>query len=221
MKKFSVLFICIVGFLSFQNCSSVKVLDSWKSDSVSNVKQNNFLVVARTDNKQARVAFENEIVNEMLSKGYKATASFTKFPSMNPDEKMTEAKQKQIKQLLENEGFDGVVLTVLKDLKEETRLVEEGGYYAGGNYFGYYPRYYGRFYNYFSHPMAMSTLGNYVPASTTEYTSKVYVVETTVYDLKATGENQLIAVVTSKIDNPESVSTTAKDYVSKITKSLQ
>jgi hypothetical protein len=67
----------------------------------------------------------------------------------------------------------------------------------------------------------MSTLGNYVEPTTTTSTSKIYVVETTVYDLDKTGEEQLVAVVTSKLDNPESASEIARDYVNKITKSLK
>ena len=220
MKKVTTLLICFIALLSFQNCSSVKVLDSWKSDNVSDVKNRNFLVVARSNNKQARLAFENEIVKQMTSKGYNATASYSKFGDMKPNEKQSEANQAKIKKLLDNEGFDGVVLTVMKDYQEETRLEREGGYYEGGNYYGYYPRYYGGFYRYYRHPMSMTTLGNYVPETITERTSKIYILETTVYDLKADDDNQLIAIVTSKIDNPESASEAASSYVKKVAASL-
>jgi hypothetical protein len=69
--------------------------------------------------------------------------------------------------------------------------------------------------------MAYPTIGNYVEQTTTTSTSKLYIVETTVYDLEKEGENQLVAVVTSQIDNPESAGATAKDYVKKITQSLK
>ena len=42
--------------LTFYNCSSVKVLDAWKSDEIEDIKSNNFLFVARTNNSQARIA---------------------------------------------------------------------------------------------------------------------------------------------------------------------
>ncbi|BAO75690.1 hypothetical protein [Winogradskyella sp. PG-2] len=220
MKKSIYLLICFISILAFQSCSSVKVLDSWKSEEVSDVKSRNFLVVARSENKQARLTFENEIVKQMQSKGYSATASYSKFGDMKPNEKPSESNKGKIKKLLEAEGFDGVVLTVMKDYQEETRLERNGGYYEGGNYYGYYPRYYGGFYTYYRHPMSMTTLGNYVPETITERTSKVYILETTVYDLKAEDDKQLVAIVTSKIDNPESASEAASAYVKKVAASL-
>lgn len=219
--KNKVLLLCsLVLFISLQNCSSVKVLDSWKSDDVSSVKDNNFLVIARTSNKQGRIAFENEIANNMTASGYKATASFRKFGTMNPDRELTEEESQQFLDLIKNEGFNAIVLTVLKDYQEETRTTQEGGYYVGGNYWNYYPRYYGGFRGYYYHPMAMSTIGTYVEPRTVTSTSKIYIVETTVYDLEKPKENQLVAVVTSKLDNPSGAENTAKDYVKKITKSL-
>lgn len=221
MKKISILLVLFIFGLMFQNCSTVKVLDSWKSDKVSTIKGNNFLVVARTDNSQARIAFESEIAKQMEAKGFKATPSFSKFGDLKPNAQPSEESQERLKQLLNAEGFDGVVLTVMKDYQEETRIEKDGGYYAGGNYYGYYPRYYGAFYGYYAHPMSMTTLGNYVPETTTTRISKIYILETTVYNLKETGEKQLVAVVTSKVDNPESAGTTASEYVKKITASLQ
>ena len=216
MKKTLPLLLCIISVLVLQNCSSVKVLDSWKSDTVSDVKSRNFLVVARSSNKQARLAFENEIVKQMTSKGYKATASYAKFGDMNPNEEPSESNKGKIKKILEAEGFDGVVLTVMKDYQEETRVQKEGGYYEGGNYYGFYPRYYGGFYTYYRHPMSMRTLGNYIPETMATTTSKLYVLETTVYDLKAPEDKQLVAIVTSKIDNPDSASEAASEYVKKV-----
>ncbi len=83
MNKFTFSFLCLGLTLLFSSCSSVKVLDSWKSDRIPEVKDNNFLIVARANNMQARIAFENEIVRQMESNGYQATASFAKFENMN------------------------------------------------------------------------------------------------------------------------------------------
>jgi len=222
MKVFTTLLCTLLICISIQNCSSVKVLDSWKKNNdVSKIKENSFLVVARTDNQQARIAFENEIVKQMNENGFKATASFAKFGSIKPNAPKTEEGQKQLQEILKAEGFDGVVLTVMKDYQESTRVQQDGGYYAGGNYYGYYPRYYGGFYGYYYNPVSYHTIGNYVPQTTTTSTSRLYVLETTIYNLKESGENQLIAVVTSQLDNPKSASTIASEYVKKITASLK
>ncbi len=224
MKKISAFLIICGIVITFQNCSSVKVMDSWKSDAIASLKDNNFLVVARTENKQARIAFETEIVKQMTAKGYTATPSFEKFPKLDPNKKMTEERSNEIKNMLEAEGFNGVVLTILKDYQEETRIENSGGYYSGGNYYGYYPRYYGGFYGYYYNAAAYNsfrTLGNYVEETSTEYTAKIYIVETTIYDLEAEGEDQLKAIVTSKLDNPQNDGETAKDYVKKVANSLK
>lgn len=221
MKNIQNLFTLLFIVSTCYTCSSVKVLDSWKSDSIGDIKSNSFLVVARTTNTQARVAFENEIVRQMTEKGYNATSSLAKFGDWKPNDVKENDDPSKLKQILKNEGFNGVVLTVVKDFKEETRFQEEGGYYAGGNYYGYYPRYYGGFYGYFYNPMSYRTLGNYVPATTTTTTSRLYVLETTVYNLKETGENQLVAVVTSELDNPQSAAGIASEYVKKIAASLK
>jgi len=220
MKKSIYLILSLTVILILNACSSVKVRDSWKADNVNTIKDKNIIVIARTDKQQARIAFENEIVNQLRERGMKATASFTKFPKLNPDQKITEEKSKMIITILKNEGFNAVVLTVIKDVQDVSKTVTDGGYYAGGNYYGYYPRYYGGFHGYYYNSMSYSTLGNYVPETTTTYTSKNYVLETVVYNLDETGEKQLVAVVTSKIEDPKNASKTAKQYVKAITKSF-
>jgi hypothetical protein len=221
MKNITLALLSVILITSFISCSSVKVLDSWKSDNVANLKNNNFLVIARTDDQQARIAFENEIVKQMTEDGYNAVASFSKFGDMKPNEKVSEDDKKKFQTLLKSENIDGIVLSVIKDFREETRVIKDGGYYAGGNFSSYYPGYYGLFNTYFYNPMSYSSLGVYVPETTTTVSSKIYILETTVYDLKASGKNQLVAVITSQIENPEKASETAKQYVKKIANSLK
>jgi hypothetical protein len=221
MNKFTISFLCLGLTLLFSSCSSVKVLDSWKSDRIPEVKDNNFLIVARANNPQARIAFENEIVRQMKSNGYQATASFAKFENMKLSNPESEASKEALKKVLKQEGFDAVILTVMKDYQEETRLDKQGGYYAGGSFYGYYPRYYGGFYPYFYNPMSFHTPGNYIEESYTVSTSKLYILETTIYNLDETGEKQLVAVITSQIDNPQTASGAAKAYVKEIAKKLK
>ena len=220
MKNSVKLILSLTLILLFSGCSSVEVLNSWKADSADSVKDNNFIVIARTANTQGRIAFENEIVKQLTAKGMKATASFTKFPKLNPDQEVSEEKKAEIVKILEQEGFNAVVLTVIKDVQEVTQTTQDGGGYAGGNYYGYYPRYYGGFNRYYYHPMSYSTLGVYEPTTYTTSTSKNYILETVIYDLEQTDEKQLVAVVTSKIEDPENASSAAGQYVKAITKSF-
>lgn len=221
MKKSVYLILSLTLLLFLSGCSSVQVLSSWKADDLSAIKDNNFLVIARTANTQARIAFENEIVKQLSEKGMKATASYTKFPTLNPDEKVTEAKTAEMIATIEKAGFNAVVLTVLKQVENVTQTNQQGGYYAGGNVYGVYPRYYGGFNGYYNNPMSYSTYGNYVPASYTTTTTHNYVLETVIYDLDAAADKQLVVVVTSKIEDPDNASSAAADYVKAIVKSFE
>ncbi|MCF6307661.1 MAG: hypothetical protein L3J09_06875 [Flavobacteriaceae bacterium] len=214
----------LIGFaLLMSSCSSVKVLDTWKGDNLATIKENNILVIARTDNKIARIAFEEAIANDLRKAGYKATESYLKFSNYNPDEKQDKGK---IKALLEKEGFNGVVVTVVKDYSEAVVTEESGGYYAGASYGGYggngyYPGYYGGFYGYYHNPMAYSSYGNYVPSSTTTRVLKTYILETLIYNLDEPQDKQLVALVTSSSVDPSGVMKVAKTYSEKVLNSLK
>ena len=220
MKKTIYTLLVIMNLVLLSSCSSAKVLNSWKADNIADVRDNNILVIARTDNMSARIAFENEIVKELTARGIKATASFEKFPKLNPDKEITEEDQKKIKTMLLEDGFDGVVLTVVKDEQELTKTVTDGGYYAGSTYYGFYPRYYNGFYGYYRNPMSYSTFGNYVEQTTQTYTAKNFILETVIYNLDEPEDKQLVAVVTSKLEEPDNAATTAKQYVKAISKSF-
>ena len=133
---------------------------------------------------------------------------------------MTEDRQEEIKSMIKSKGFNGVVLTVIKETQEFSKTVTDQSHYAGGTYYGYYPRYYGGFYGYYRNPMSYSTLGNYEDQTSSTYTATDYILETVIYDLDAEGEDQLVAVVTSKIEEPEGATATAKQYVKAIAKSF-
>ena len=220
MKKSIYLILSLSVILIMNACSSVKVLNTWKAENAKAVNDNNFIVIARTDNLQARIAFENEIVDQLKSRGIKATASFNKFPDLKPDVKVTEENEEAIKKLLTGQGFNGVVLTVIKDTQELSKTVTDGGYYAGSSYYGYYPRYYVGFYGYYRHPKSYSSYGTYVQPTSTTHTETNYILETLIYNLEDTKEKQLVAVVTSKIEDPENASTAAEKYVKAISKSF-
>ena len=214
----------MIAFTCF-SCSSIKVLDAWKGENINTIKDQNILVIARADNELARVSFEQEIANQIKAGGLNATESHKQFPGHKPDNKLTEEQVDELKNAIRNAGFNGVVVSVLKDLQTTTRVTEEGGYYTGGYtggpYYSYYPGYYGGFYGYYGNAMSYATYGNYVPTTLNTQTSKTYILETVVYNLNQPEEEQLVAVVTSKVDNPQNVTATAKQYAKAIAKALK
>ena len=216
----SVSALCFLAII-FSCSSGVKVLTSWKADNAGDIKDNELLVIARTDNKSARIAFENEIVAELENKGYKAKASFNVFPKLNPDQKLTESEQIEIKNKLIDAGYNGVVLTVIKQVEDVEETTVQENYYVGGNFYGYYPRHYGRFGGYYYNPMSYSSFGNYVGGDVSTRTYQNFILETVVYDLDNEGENELVTVVTTRINDPDTATKIAKKYASAISKSLE
>ena len=223
MKKIFLPIITFAFAVVLNSCSSVKVLDSWKGDNASTMKDKNILVVARTNNPQARYAFEDAITAQLVKEGFKATASYQKFPKLNPD-KPDEKRGEMIRSILESEGYDGVVISVVKDYQESEQTTTSGGYYAGAGYYpSTYPQYYGGFYGFYGMPMAYSTWdsGVYMPTSSTTRTVKTYVLQTLVYNLDLPEDKQMVAIVTSKMEDPEKASVAANDYALAITDALK
>ena len=225
MKNLIRISLLILTMFIFQNCSTTKVLDAWKAEEpvVDTFKSKNILVIARTANNQARIAFENEIAEELRLMGMKATESFKKAPKIHSEEEMTEERMELIKSLMKSEGFNAVVLTVIKD-KQETTRTSTDGIYVGGSYLSGYPGYYGGFYNYYSQPYAYGSyydsFSGYIPTETTTYIDKKYVLETVAYNLDEPSDKQLVAVITTSIDNPKESHKTAEKYVAEMIKHL-
>ncbi|MCG2461819.1 hypothetical protein K8352_13755 [Flavobacteriaceae bacterium F89] len=224
MRKIILPIFALALAVVFDSCSSVKVLDSWKGDNASTMRDKNILVVARTNNPQARYAFEDAITAQLIKEGFKATESYKKFPKLNPDKKPTEEKQEMIRSILESEGFDGVVISVVKDYQEAEQTTTSGGYNVGAGYYpSYYPQYYGGFYGFYGMPLAYSTWdsGVYMPTTTTTRTVKTFVLQTLVYNLDLPQDKQMVAIVTSKMEDPQKASVAASDYALAITNALK
>jgi hypothetical protein len=213
--------ICFVLSLSLSSCSNIKVLASWKAEDASNFKDNKILVIARTDNNQARIAFENEIVEAMKNKGMSATPSFSVLPNnVKIGSEPSDELKLAFKDFLETEGYNGIVLTVVKDMEETTKTYSDGGYFAGATV-PFYSNYYYNFYSYYYHPMAYSSFGTYVETTSTTVSYKTFVLETVAYDLTNTNDKNIVAVVTSKIEDPVDMTRNAQLYTKKIVEALK
>jgi hypothetical protein len=218
--------LCIVVILVFclQSCGSTKVLSAWKADqtSLDKFKEKNILVIARTADNSARIAFESAIADELRSRGLKVTESFTRAPKIYPNKEMSEERVKFIRTLLDSEGYNGIVLTVIKQQEEHTET-SASGIYVGASYSNYYPGHYGGFYNYYAYPYAYGSyydsFGGYIPLSTSTRTYTNYVLETVAYNLDEETD-QLVAVVTTRLTDPKEAYKAADKYVDKLVEHL-
>lgn len=215
--------VLIILTIAFSSCSSVKVTDSWKADNLSSLNDKKILVIARSDDMVTRQRFEQEIVSKLREKGIDATESYTKFPSMKHNKKRSEEEIDDVIDIIKNEGFTGVLLTVLKDKTKEIVTSETGGYTTGGygaygmgygGYYGGFGGYYGRAYS----PYGYGYGGSYVPSETRTYTSETYVLETVIYNLDLPKGKQLLGVLSVDITDPKSASKVAPQYAEAIIK---
>lgn len=224
MKIKSIVLILVLT-LFLQACSSAKVVSAWKGEqeNIDKFREKNILVIARTANDHARIAFEEAIKLQLEAKGLKATESFKKFPKINTSHEISEERLAMMKSILDSEGYTGVVLTVVKD-KEQTLQTTSNGVYVGASYGGY-PGYYGGFNSYYARPYAYgsyyNSFGGYIPTSTSTRTVTDYVLETVAYNLDEPTENQLVAIVTTEVNDPKDAYKTADEYAYKIMKSLE
>ena len=216
MKNLKRIGLIIVG-LTLVGCSStVQVSDTWKDVKLTDVKGKKVMVINNTENIIVREQFESDMVEHLNNEGVKSVSSITKFPSLNSEQKLSKSEVTKFKNELKSEGVELVLLSVLKDVQEYTKTTTSGtGYtvstgpvfYRRGYYRSFY-RFYSDFYIHDGTETSITTQG------------KKYIIETIVYDLTQPEENQLMSVITTTIDNPETLGTTSKDFSKKVVKEL-
>ena len=208
--------------ITLSSCkSSVEIINAWKSDKLKTLVDQNILVITRTENNKKRMAFENQMVAYLKKKNIMASTSYMKIPIFNDQREYTDKERKELVKKIKGLGFNAIILTSVKNRSEKTVTTTHGGYYTGGSYSSLYPQYYGGFYGYYNHPYSHPTYQSYVPSETYTDIRKSFVLETVIFNLDLSSSEQLVAVVTSSIDDPETVYTAAEEYVIEIAKSLR
>jgi hypothetical protein len=218
MKKLKFTILIVFTALLVSSCgSSVEVINAWKSDKLSTLKNSNILVITRTDENKNRGAFEEQMVAHLKSTGLKASTSYMKLPIFDAERHYSDEEKKELVASIRKMGFDAIILTSLKRRTEKTVVRQSGGYYAGGNYNSIYPGYYGGFNGYYNN----GGYTTYVPSETYTDVQASFILETVFFNLKLASKEQLVAVVTSAVENPATVYVAANEYVKEIAKSLK
>lgn len=220
MKTFSKIIGIVILSTVFVSCSSVKVTDSWKDIKSFQLNDKSILVLNKTKDNTVRTHFETDIVEQLSKQGYKSIESYKMFPVINTENKLTNEQLNTFKKELTDIGIDIVVMTVLKSVDEYTETSTSGGvYYVNTHpriyHRGYYRSHYRGFYRYYN-----TVQIDLEPVTTTTKVGKKYVLETLIYDLSQPKNYQLMSVITSVIDNPESMGTTSQDFSKKMVNEL-
>lgn len=214
MKETKEIFVAMMLLLLIACGTSVKVTDAWQADDIDEAREEQYLVIARVDDQVGRQRFEQEIANKLREGGIKAVESYKQYPSLNILMQLTDEEIDRWVAGIQQEGFNGIVLTVIKDEKSETRTSTSGvgvGYYPGYyDGYGYFGDYFGSVYSPYGYT------GAYVPVSQRTYTSEKYLLESVAYDLERERNKQLIAAVSVEITDPKSAAEVAPKYADKV-----
>ena len=214
MKSIKKVFGIVLVTMFMVSCSTVRVTDSWKDESSSDISGEKMLVVNITENDASRKRFEKDMVASLNKNGFESLESYKNYPELNPAEKLTHEESTKLKKKLQDNGVNLVVITSVREIEQ---YVESNSTSSGFNsmpYHGY--GHYRGFHGYYG--------GAYMTTGTTNTKSEVkkkYKVETLVYDLSKPKDKELLAVISSEIDDPKKVTVTSEDFSKKVIKELK
>lgn len=218
MKKISkIIALQLVVMLMF-NCSSVvEVSNSWKDVDSSSFKDKKVIVMSKTNNEIFRQQFEIDLTEKLTKNEISSVESYKLFPELNFNKELSKKELERLKDEYLEKGIDIVLVTELKDIQEYEKTTCTG---SSDYYIHSMPIYYGRgfrrgFYSYYG-----SGYMNTGSIEIVKSNNKKYILETLMYDLTLPENNQLLTVITTVIDNPETLGTTSKDFSNKVSKEL-
>jgi len=202
MKKIVIIIVLIV----LTGCSSTQFVDSWKNPETTSFNPKKALVVGITDNLTARKIFEEDFTSALNLRNINAVESTNVLSESFTSSKKSEEEINEMIQNISQDGFDAVVITVVKGVEKQKsyyenystrgyRLLKFRGYYYWYQDIYYTPRYY--------------------------ETYDVYHIETSIYKLNGVENRSLVWVGSFKIVDPQTISVSVKDYVDRIIAQLE
>jgi hypothetical protein len=148
------------------SCSSTQITSSWKAENAKTKPYHNIMVWGLLTEKDSSIRhqMETHLVNDLISKGYRAFAS-TDVYRAKADKKLTSA---EILDEFKNTGIDAVITIVLLNKEKEEK------YYPGGyqniptNTYGNLDKYYSTIYE------KVFTPGYYITSTTYFWESNLF-----------------------------------------------
>ncbi|TNJ46596.1 hypothetical protein KFZ70_14285 [Tamlana fucoidanivorans] len=208
--------------ISLSSCSGLKVLNTYTADHVATIKDQKVLVIARMKKQNVRESVEREMTKQLLSSHLKASESYKVFPKLKTNETLSKEDLEKFKLQLKEQGFDAVCISSVIGVERLSKTNVSGGYEAGADLGSYYGMNTIGFFGYYTSPVPTPTFkGVYEPVELMTETAQIYVLETAVYNLDLPENKQMIASVTSKIENVETAGNIAKKYAKAVVKSLK
>lgn len=214
MKNFKLILALFVVTVTLISCgTSVKVVDQWKNESFKELKNEKILVIHHTPNEVNEKRLELDLVKALADIGIEAVGMHQAFPEIKYVEKRTEEEIQELIAKIKAAGYNGAIVTTLRDKDQQIQTTSSGGYHTGGYYPSRYGGYYGGFGSYYGGVYGYGYGGSYIPPSSTTKVVDIYLLETVTHNLTLKAGEQLVGVVSVKIEDPQSYSGIAEKYI--------
>ncbi len=196
--------ICVTTII-VASCANTKISQSWVEP--SNTKSyKDLLIIGIGESEQNRRAYESHFVEELSAQGIESAASYKLIKSNEKIDRDTVVKA------IDGLGMDGVIVTHMVAVDEETVYRPTTGYgYGGYGGMGYGGGHYGGMYSYYPH------VNSYVHNPGYYTTHETYTLETNLYDIES---EELVWSARSRTFSPESVSEVIVDLTKLLIKDL-
>lgn len=195
----------IFSALLITSCSNTKITQSWVEPDNKKTYYD-LLIIGIGESEQNRRAYESNFVEELNRHQIEAAASYKLIKS---DETIN---RETVTKAIEGLDIDGVIVTHLVAVDEET-VYRPPTYAYGGAYGGYYGAgYYGGMYSYYPH------VNSYVTSPGYYTTHESYTLETNLYDVESA---ELVWTARSRTFAPESVDEVIVDLTKLIIQDLE
>src|SRR5690554_3811801 len=100
----------ILCFFILFNCST-ELVDTWKNPEISSYNPSKVLIIGMTSNAEAKQQFENQLKQQLESRGAKAVTSMEFFDDSMTTVSMTATQMDTLENKLIGEGFDTILFT--------------------------------------------------------------------------------------------------------------
>jgi len=203
----NLLFVLIIS-ITLAGCSATKIVSSWNQQGAEAKQYQKLGVVVMIPDMGNRAMVEDAVAKELRARGIKASATFNTFPFAGKIGEIgldSATIQQKIRQRVNDNHFDALIIIVLLDKRKEQRYVEGSSISIGAPVYGY--PYYG--YYYYAYSTVYSS-GYYT-------TSTSYFIESNLYDVAS---QKLVWTAQTNTENPTSMETESANFAKIIADNL-
>lgn len=203
MKKLIIVF--VLG-LVFNGCSSIQLVENWKSPDIVIFDAYKVLVVGMTQNEEAREEFETKLTKEFEKRDIEAMRSLDLFDVEFTSSEKSEEEIDAVEDLLIARDFDAILFTKVTGYENKKTFRKKISEVDG---------IYGRFRDDYLQHQDIYYRDNYYDDLV------VYHAETSLYCICVGKERQLIWRGTIDITDPQDITKTIDDYIKLIVLALE